>query len=152
MTVKEAIERLRYDREMCYFNPNTGEAGEPYDEDCKVMADALDIAIKALEIEPVGDCISRQTALECLKTKIAEIFFKETAEKNVEKWLNELPTVQPEQRTGKWEKRTVPDSNPFFVTRYYCTACENWNTYGESKFCPNCGAKMAKSKQSKDRN
>lgn len=142
MTVKEAIERLRYDREMCYFNPNTGEAGEPYDEDCKVMADALDIAIKALEIEPVGDCISRQTAIECLKTKIAEIFFKETAEKNVEKWLNELPTVQPEQRTGKWEKRTVPDSNPFFVTRYYCTACEDWNTYGESKFCPNCGAKM----------
>ena len=98
------------------------------------------------------DLISRQAAIECLKTKIAEIFFKETAEKNVEKWLNELPTVQPEQRTGKWEKRTVPDSNPFFVTRYYCTACEDWNTYGESKFCPNCGAKMAKSKQSKDRN
>lgn len=51
MTVKEAIERLKYDREMCYFNPSTGVAGEPYDDDCKEMAEALDIAIKILENE-----------------------------------------------------------------------------------------------------
>lgn len=153
MTVKEAIERLRYDREMCYFNPNTGEAGEPYDEDCRVMADALDIAIKALEIEPVGDCISRQTAIDYLLDDLYDLEDTDCVDKEfIEEGLKRVPTVQPEQRTGKWEKRTVPDSNPFFVTRYYCTACEGWNTYGESKFCPNCGAKMAKSKQSKDRN
>lgn len=51
MTVKEAIERLKYDRERCYFNPSTGVAGEPYDDDCKEMAEALDIAIEALKNE-----------------------------------------------------------------------------------------------------
>lgn len=100
----------------------------------------------------LGRCTSRDEYGNADVKGVDMSFFKETAEKNVEKWLNELPTVQPEQRTGKWEKRTVPDSNPFFRTRFYCTACEGWNTYGESQFCPNCGAKMAKSKQSKDRN
>lgn len=51
MTVKEAIDRLKYDREMCYFDPSTGETGQPYSEDCKEMAEALDIAIEALKNE-----------------------------------------------------------------------------------------------------
>ena len=53
MTKEEAIKRLKYDRVMCYFDPNTGADDQPYDEDCKEMAEALDIAIKALESEPV---------------------------------------------------------------------------------------------------
>lgn len=51
MTREEAMQRLKYDREMCYFDPSTGEAGQPYSEDCKEMAEALDIAIRALENE-----------------------------------------------------------------------------------------------------
>ena len=34
---------------MCYFDPNTGETGKPYSKDCEEMAQALDIAIAALE-------------------------------------------------------------------------------------------------------
>lgn len=49
MTREEAMQRLKYDREMCYFDPSTGETGQPYSEDCKEMAQALDIAIKILE-------------------------------------------------------------------------------------------------------
>lgn len=112
----------------------------------------------------MDDLISRQAAIECLKTKIAEIFFKETAEKNVEKWLNELPTVQPEQKTGRWVTQ-------FDGTLHYCSECgwalmdtesgdlpymgidyhrsneERWTCCPEwceelMNYCPNCGAKM----------
>lgn len=48
MTHKEAIEQLKMDRDLCNFNPMTGEE-EPMNEDCRKSAMALDIAIKALE-------------------------------------------------------------------------------------------------------
>lgn len=51
MTVKEAIDELKYSREMCYFDPSTGETGKPYSEECERMAQALDIAIEALKNE-----------------------------------------------------------------------------------------------------
>ena len=47
MTEKEAIERLKLDRDLCNFNPMTGEE-EPMNEDCRKSAEALDIAIKKL--------------------------------------------------------------------------------------------------------
>lgn len=85
----------------------------------------------------MDDLISRRAAIECLKTKIAEIFFKETAEKNVEKWLNELPTVQPEQKTGHWITDGVD---------YRCSACgfeiDDEYYLGEGIACPNCGTFM----------
>lgn len=49
MTVKEAIDELKYSRDMCYFDPSTGETGKPYSEECERMAQALDIAIEALK-------------------------------------------------------------------------------------------------------
>ena len=51
MTREEAIARLKFDRDLCNFNPMTGEE-EPMSEDCRKSAEALDIAIKALEQEP----------------------------------------------------------------------------------------------------
>lgn len=85
----------------------------------------------------MDDLISRRAAIECLKTKIAEMFFKETAEKNVEKWLNELPTVQPEQKTGRWID---------YCGDLHCSVCgfRNSDHYclGEGIACPNCGAFM----------
>ena len=51
MTVKEAISELKYSRDMCYFDPSTGETGKPYSEECERMAQALDIAIEALKNE-----------------------------------------------------------------------------------------------------
>ena len=48
MTEKEAIARLKLDRDLCNFNPMTGEE-EPMNEDCRKSAEALDIAIKALD-------------------------------------------------------------------------------------------------------
>lgn len=48
MTREEAIVRLKLDRDLCNFNPMTGEE-EPMNEDCRKSAEALDIAIKALD-------------------------------------------------------------------------------------------------------
>jgi len=48
MTPQEAIKQLEYDREMCLFNPSTGEE-EPMNEDCRKSAEALGLAIEALE-------------------------------------------------------------------------------------------------------
>ena len=46
------------------------------------------------------------------------------------------------QKEGEWEEREVTDYYPGGRIRYYCTACGDWNTYGKSKYCPSCGAKM----------
>ena len=48
MTREEAIARLKLDRDLCNFNPMTGEE-EPMSEDCRKSAEALDMAIKALD-------------------------------------------------------------------------------------------------------
>ena len=48
MTLDEAIARLKLDRDLCNFNPMTGEK-ESMNEDCRKSAEALDMAIKALD-------------------------------------------------------------------------------------------------------
>ena len=48
MTNKEAIEILNRDRDLCRFNPMTGER-VPMSKDCEDSANALDVAISALE-------------------------------------------------------------------------------------------------------
>ena len=48
MTREEAIAPLKMDRDLCNFNPMTGEE-EPMNEDCRKSAEALNMAIKALE-------------------------------------------------------------------------------------------------------
>ena len=44
-------------------------------------------------------------------------------------------------RHGSWSETYDPDDG-FMAKKYYCSACGDWNTYGKSHFCPNCGAKM----------
>lgn len=50
MTREEAIAQLKMNRDLCNFNPMTGEE-EPMNEDCRKSAEAFDMAIKALEKE-----------------------------------------------------------------------------------------------------
>lgn len=48
------------------------------------------------------------------------------------------------QTEGEWEEKEVTDYYPGSRIRYYCTACGDWNTYGKTQYCPDCGAKMKK--------
>lgn len=146
MTVKEAIERLKYDREMCYFNPDTGEPDEPYDEECREMAQALDIAIGALESESVGDCINRQALKKAMYHEAFEV------DSDMQKWdggcwiryklfekiVDIMPSVQSsEQKTAQW----LINSDGYYP---YCSECMKEPPKYMTAFCPNCGAKMSK--------
>ena len=48
MTYEEAISILAKDRALCLFNPWTGE-DVPLNEDCRMSAEAMKLAIEALE-------------------------------------------------------------------------------------------------------
>ena len=43
-----------------------------------------------------------------------------------------------EQEPAEWIVDT-DDSRRWDRVRFYCSACNGWNTYGKSKYCPNCG-------------
>lgn len=137
MTVKEAIERLKYDREMCYFNPDTGETGEPYDEECREMAQALDIAIEALNQEPNNDLINRKVATEYLKFKLENTIFLKTVKDEIESWIDKIPKAQPKLKTAQW----LINSDGYYP---YCSECMKEPPNCMTAFCPNCGAKMSK--------
>jgi len=43
---------------------------------------------------------------------------------------------------GHWEEKIDENADSFFRRKFSCSACCEWQTYGETKFCPFCGAKM----------
>lgn len=53
-----------------------------------------------------------------------------TAEQEPAHWIFKAVTNDPEDPLG------------LFRHRYECSACHMWQTYGMTKHCPNCGAKM----------
>ena len=57
--------------------------------------------------------------------------------------IKKLPPVAVvEPKTGTWIEMDDENAVPFMSPKYYCSCCEDWNTYGPSDYCPNCGAKM----------
>lgn len=91
MTPQEAIEQLKYDRAMCLFNPSTGEE-EPMNDDCKKTAEALELAIEALDdkiprkLEKKEDMFGMSYHLYC---PACGRFFGEKGKRTI--WLGEKP-------------------------------------------------------------
>lgn len=44
-------------------------------------------------------------------------------------------------KPGTW-RMDIDHSRGFDWRRFYCSECGEWQTYGEPKFCPKCGARM----------
>ena len=84
----------------------------------------------------MSDLISRQAAIDAMSCLIDSICEGQAVDA-----LSEQPTIDPPK--GEWEERFVECDNPFFRRRFYCSACGDWNTYGMTRYCPDCGAKMA---------
>ena len=49
--------------------------------------------------------------------------------------------AESEQEPAEWIVNT-DESRRWDRVRFYCSACNGWNTYGKSKYCPNCGRRM----------
>lgn len=70
---------------------------------------------------------------------------KKSAYLNVADLIDEAPTVE-ERKQGYWlKKHHVSDASEF--TAICCSSCGYkvdffWNDWQNSKYCPNCGAKM----------
>lgn len=52
--------------------------------------------------------------------------------------------MEKEPKRGKWTEEFDESANPFFQRRWRCSACNDYNYYGRSDFCPCCGADMRK--------
>ena len=131
---------------MCNFNPMTGEE-EPMNEDCRKSAEALDMAIKALEQQPCEDTISRQAAIGAIMSELTYAHYPSWYAERLE----QLPSVTP---TNKKCHNVNPDYAE--CDQFVCSNCgielQDWHrverdedgdiTYHEYefKYCPNCGA------------
>jgi predicted RNA-binding Zn-ribbon protein involved in translation (DUF1610 family) len=115
MTREEAIAQLKMDRDLFNFNPMTGEE-EPMNEDCRKSADALDMAIKALEQEPCEDAVSRQEVVQWLENATDD-----SIEHAIDSNLEFIPPVIPTPKKGKWIKEeTIHGWDGF---SYKCSEC-----------------------------
>ena len=54
-----------------------------------------------------------------------------------------IKALEQEPKTGIWRK-DIDNSRRWDRVRFYCSECGNWQTYGETDYCPSCGARMIK--------
>ena len=120
---------------------NNTEEITSYDKVCEDIVDnRLDTWLnEVLSVDTCGDCISRKNAVEKL-TKLADKTIPGAIKAHtifIAQYLqdeNDFPSVEPERKTGKWEK----DRDFGYPL---CSVCGITNMC-ESDFCPNCGADM----------
>lgn len=64
------------------------------------------------------------------------------AEKAIVQQIDHMPTIQPEQRTGKWIKPTFIQNRAFDIV--HCSECGGvpCGVDENTHYCPHCGAKM----------
>lgn len=93
----------------------------------------------------MDDLISRQAAIDFIKEHSYPVRYDNTSIEQgmtvtgIEQALNEMPSIQPNQKTGRWEH-----DGGHFANRWICSQC-GYKFYfekSEAKYCPNCGAKM----------
>lgn len=139
MTRKEAIERIKIILEECIEDEDAVSYVTSYD------ADALDMAIKALKQEPCEDCISRQAAIDVLRTCYdTETVTYTNGNEYIDydqalDLLNSLPSAQPERMRGTWID--------YVNSHCECSVCHTEWSYFQNEtecfeFCPHCGADM----------
>lgn len=92
------------------------------------------------------DLISRKYAIAHLKQRLYETqlnndtehpYYEEISDNRIDVWMNEVPSVQPEQKHGKWIR----------LSNYLaqCSVCKDYIDNAIScgyNYCPNCGAIM----------
>ncbi len=160
MTLDDAIEKLEFMKRAYQelmdasitngiVSGNAGEIKGEWHSDWHVLEayqkhiEALEMVIKALEQGLCEDAISRQNAIEAF-----QIFREYESNRSNKEWvdrietvLNQLPPVNPQLKTGHW----IPGEK----AQIECDQCGYgvmpWNN---TEYCPNCGARMIKPRES----
>ena len=108
----------------------------------------IEIKMPEEKEEVKGDLISRQAVIYYIKPYIQEIITESGVDKNertnriLRAIINGIETMPTgEEEPAEWIVDT-DDSRRWDRVRFYCSACNSWNTYGKSKHCPNCGRRM----------
>jgi hypothetical protein len=97
------------------------------------------MAIKALEQEPCGGCVSREQLKRELHAQMAvNAITKETAED----MLNHLPSVTPQPKTGHWIATGDYFTGAYGSIDYVECSCCGYESLEEGHYCPFCGARM----------
>ena len=112
-----------------------------------------------------GDLISRQAVIDNIKTRLYQTALNNTenitsyanvcediAENRIDTWVNEVKSVEPERKTGKWERYCCTKLHDY----YKCTECNRvietirGASLKEFPYC-HCGAKMVDEAESEDK-
>ena len=57
--------------------------------------------------------------------------------------IDNIPAADVEEvKHGEWIEQYDADDDPLFRRKWVCSVCGEWQTYGTTKRCPECGAKM----------
>lgn len=85
--------------------------------------------------------MTKQDILEYFKD-INEVYNNPNKHDDLSKMLDMLVSCSEKpNKTGTWRK-DIDNSRRWDRVRFYCSECGGWQTYGETDFCPSCGAKM----------
>ena len=90
------------------------------------------------------DLISRQAAIDFIKDHSYPVRYDETSIEQgiplteIEQALNDIPTVQPEQKIGQW----IDTREQYGEFEFMCSNCELLCCTNHYNYCPHCGAKM----------
>lgn len=150
MTIQEAIRWIQLDIGMMKFDPTTGE--ETYlNDDAKKVIEAQEMAIEALKSQlsntseiqnSSDDLISRQDAINY----VDDIpYIKEHPNLGLiwKEWIEALPSVQSQQKTGRW---IYDGEYKNGMMRMKCSNCktviETFDCQSRLRYCQNCGSKM----------
>ena len=91
----------------------------------------------------MSDSIDRQKAIEAFRPYAEYESNRSNAEwvSRIELVLSELPSAEPDRKTGTWINVTNSES---LDDEWKCSECgeELFPMADRTNFCPNCGAKM----------
>lgn len=127
------------------------EHAKEMSEDSRDEGEAMRAIAKGSQQESCGDAISRQAAIKAIEALQRPIMreesnyyqFKFSGMSEALGAVENLPSVTPQQRMGRWiEKEEEGDAEPFIIRE--CSECHCVCEDGKPsyKYCPQCGANM----------
>lgn len=144
---------LKYcDRNICMANEYNGigcdecevtKSQEPTDENLhrereQAYMQGYEDASKRFRQEPCKDAISRKIITAFLSGLISN----DTERKKALQYVNELPSVAPQPKTGHWIYK--------YLKGQFCSICDE-PSICKFNYCPSCDAKMVELQESEDK-